>query len=125
VLDGALHEGHLDDLARLSQHAGARIEADDGAGLTENARGALGDHARAGGDIEEFHTGAKPGLLQDPAPVAPTGAERAQTADEIVVLRGVVEKGVDEGTPIAFPLAIFIEHGLGTSLSPLYFSRLH
>src|SRR5262245_50833913 len=113
LLDGALHEGDRDDLARLAQHANARIEADDRARLAQNARGTLRDHAGARGDVEEFHTGAKPGLLENPAPVASSGAERAQAADEIVMLGGVVEEGVDERAPVALTLVILLEDGMG------------
>src|SRR5262249_21739964 len=91
----------------------ARIEADDRARLAQNARGSLRDHAGARGDVEELHTGAEPGLLQDPAPVAASGAERAQAADEIVMLGGVVEERVDERAPIALALVVLLENRMG------------
>src|SRR5262249_43199385 len=89
-----------------------RIEPDDGPGLAQDARGALRDHAGPRGDVEELHADAQPRLQEHPAPVVAPGAERAEVADEVVVLGGVVEEGADERPAVALALVIFLQNGM-------------
>ncbi len=98
------------EVARLLEHAGARIESDDASRRAHRRQRLACHQPRAGGDVEHAHAGLEAAALQRLAAVASAGAEGKQALDEIVVARGAVEEPVDEAAPVAFAGPILGQH---------------
>ena len=109
VLHHPLHQGDREGPPRFAQHAAARVEPDHVAGFTEDAHGRTGHEAGAGRDVEKLHAATEAVLSQHVVAIELAGAERADSADPVVVSRGTVEQRGDEGLFLPLVRVVLLE----------------